>query len=180
MAINPIAFTEQVIDDFLHYQLTTYPLADQDLYSQLKALLRLDQTRDTPLRKGPFISLSRPFKQGASIQRLVDDDVFHPGMLSVVPYERLRSHQQKAIESVHRGDTTLISTGTGSGKTEAFLYPIISRCLELKDAGRAARRRRRADLPDERARRGPARAPARSARRPWDPVRHVRRQDARR
>jgi ATP-dependent helicase YprA (DUF1998 family) len=34
---------------------------------------------------------------------------------------------------VHRGDTTLISTGTGSGKTEAFLYPIISRCLELKD-----------------------------------------------
>lgn len=133
MAINPIVFTEQVIDDFLHYQLTTYPLADQDLYSQLKALLRLDQTRDTPLRKGPFISLSRPFKQGASIQRLVDDGVFHPGMLSVVPYERLRSHQQKAIESVHRGDTTLISTGTGSGKTESFLYPIISRCLELKD-----------------------------------------------
>lgn len=28
-----------------------------------------------------------------------------------------------------------MSTGTGSGKTEAFLYPIISRCLELQDAG---------------------------------------------
>jgi RES domain-containing protein len=26
-----------------------------------------------------------------------------------------------------------VSTGTGSGKPECFLYPIISRCLELKD-----------------------------------------------
>jgi len=27
----------------------------------------------------------------------------------------------------------VISTGTGSGKTEAFLYPIISRCLEMRE-----------------------------------------------
>lgn len=135
MAINPITFTEQVVDDFLHYQLTTYPLADQDLYSQLRSLLRLEQTRDSPLRKGPFVSLSRPFKQGATVQQLIDAGVFHAGMQSIIPYERLRSHQEAAIQSVHRGDTTLISTGTGSGKTESFLYPIISRCLELKEQG---------------------------------------------
>jgi hypothetical protein len=135
VALNPITFTERVVDDFLHYQLTTYPLADQDLYSQLRALLRLEQTRDTPLRKGPFVSLSRPFKQGATVQRLIDDGVFHPTMNSVVPYEHVRSHQEAAIRSVHRGDTTLISTGTGSGKTESFLYPIISRCLELQERG---------------------------------------------
>lgn len=133
MALNPITFTERVVDDFLHYQLTTYPLADQDLYSQLRALLRLEQTRDTPLRKGPFVSLSRPFKQGATVQRLIDDGVFHPTMNAVVPYEHVRSHQEVAIRSVHRGDTTLISTGTGSGKTESFLYPIISRCFELQE-----------------------------------------------
>ena len=34
--------------------------------------------------------------------------------------------------------TTLVTTGTGSGKTECFLYPIISKCLELKDAGAQA------------------------------------------
>ena len=27
----------------------------------------------------------------------------------------------------------MVSTGTGSGKTECFLYPIISKCLELRD-----------------------------------------------
>jgi len=60
VALNPITFTERIVDDFLHYQLTTYPLADVDLYQQLRALLQLEQTRNTPLRKGPYISLSRP------------------------------------------------------------------------------------------------------------------------
>lgn len=135
MALNPIAFTEQVVDDFLHYQLTTYPLADPVLYAQLRALLELEETRRTPLRKGPFVSLSRPFKQGATVAELVADGVFHPQMRVVVPYPGLRAHQEQAIRSVHAGGTVLVSTGTGSGKTEAFLYPIISRCLELQDAG---------------------------------------------
>ncbi|PKN59366.1 MAG: helicase [Deltaproteobacteria bacterium HGW-Deltaproteobacteria-14] len=134
MALNPIAFTERVVDDFLHYQLTTYPLADTSLYAQLRALLQLEETRNTPLRKGPFVSLSRPFKQGATVAQLVADGVFHPQMPSVVPYDSVRAHQEEAIRSVHAGRTTLVSTGTGSGKTEAFLYPIISRCLELQEA----------------------------------------------
>jgi ATP-dependent helicase YprA (DUF1998 family) len=44
-------------------------------------------------------------------------------------------HQEKAIRSIVAGQTTLISTGTGSGKTECFLYPIISKALELRDTG---------------------------------------------
>lgn len=135
MALNPIAFTERVVDDFLHYQLTTYPLADPDLYAQLRALLELEETRKTPLRKGPFVSLSRPFKTGATVAELVADGVFHPQMQAVVPYVEVRAHQEEAIRAVHGGRTTLVSTGTGSGKTEAFLYPIISRCLELQDSG---------------------------------------------
>ena len=31
------------------------------------------------------------------------------------------------------GQTTLVSTGTGSGKTECFLYPVVSQCLKLRD-----------------------------------------------
>jgi len=135
MALNPITFTERVVDDFLHYQLTTYPLADPSLFAQLRALLRLDQTRHTPLRKGPFISLSRPFKQGAHVTDLIAEGVFHPQMHAVVPYASVRAHQEAAIRAVHAGRTVLVSTGTGSGKTEAFLYPIISRCLELQDVG---------------------------------------------
>jgi hypothetical protein len=105
MALNPIAFTERVVDDFLHYQLTTYPLADVDLYQQLRGLLKLEQTRNTPLRKGPFVSLSRPFKDGGDGRELVRDGVFHPQMHAVVPYKRVRAHQEKAIRSVHTRPT---------------------------------------------------------------------------
>jgi len=40
---------------------------------------------------------------------------------------------REAVRAISQGKTTLISTGTGSGKTECFLYPIISHCLQLKD-----------------------------------------------
>ena len=68
MALNPVTFTESVVDDFLRYQLTTYPLAAADLYAQMRVLLSLDVSRDTPLREGPFISLSKPFKEGDAIK----------------------------------------------------------------------------------------------------------------
>jgi hypothetical protein len=32
MALNPIPLTERLVDDFLHYQLTTYPLAESSLF----------------------------------------------------------------------------------------------------------------------------------------------------
>jgi ATP-dependent helicase YprA (DUF1998 family) len=40
---------------------------------------------------------------------------------------------RNAIREIAKRQSTLVSTGTGSGKTECFLYPIISRCLKLRD-----------------------------------------------
>jgi hypothetical protein len=36
MALNPVSFTEQVVSDFLRYQLTTYPLADENMYQRMR------------------------------------------------------------------------------------------------------------------------------------------------
>ena len=62
MALNPIVYTEKVVRSFLRYQLTAYPFADERLLAQMRTLLSLDQTRNSPLLKGPYISLSRPFR----------------------------------------------------------------------------------------------------------------------
>ena len=45
--LNPITYSEKLVSDFRRYQLTTYPLADQRLYEQLRALLSLEHTRNT-------------------------------------------------------------------------------------------------------------------------------------
>ncbi len=127
MALNPIAFTEKVVRSFLRYQLTAYPFADEGLHGQMRRLLSLDETRKSPLLKGPYISLSRPFRQGASVAELVREGVFHPHMRQRIPSEihHVYGHQEEAIRAIRSGRTTLISTGTGSGKTECFLYPIL-------------------------------------------------------
>ena len=136
MAINPIVYTDKIVRSFLKYQLTTYPFADPRLYDQMRRQLRLETIRRTPLLRGPYISLSQGFRQGATIDELVAQGVLHPHMRHVIPpnMTHLYGHQEKAIRAVHDGKTTLVSTGTGSGKTECFLDPIISKCLDLKDA----------------------------------------------
>jgi ATP-dependent helicase YprA (DUF1998 family)/SOS-response transcriptional repressor LexA len=137
MALNPIVFTEKVVRSFLRYQLTAYPFADERLHAQMRNLLSLDETRDSPLLKGPFISLSRPFRQGAAVADLAAEGLLHPVMRQRIPAEitHVYGHQEDAIRAIRAGRTTLVSTGTGSGKTECFLYPIVSKCLELRDEG---------------------------------------------
>ena len=137
MALNPVAYTENVVRSFLRYQLTAYPFADPHLHAQMRELLSLDETRRSPLLKGPYVSLSRPFRQGAAVSSLVGEGLLHPHLGERIPAEitRLYSHQERAIRAIAEGRTTLVSTGTGSGKTECFLYPIVSRCLTLRDEG---------------------------------------------
>ncbi|MCK4659804.1 MAG: DEAD/DEAH box helicase [Phycisphaerae bacterium] len=139
MALNPIAYTEKVVRSFLKYQLTAYPFADEHLHRQMRTLLSLEDTRNTPLLKGPYISLSRSFQRGAAIDDLISEGLFHPHMRQRVPavITHVYRHQEQAIRAIHARKTTLVSTGTGSGKTECFLYPIISTCLELKDENAA-------------------------------------------
>jgi ATP-dependent helicase YprA (DUF1998 family) len=135
--LNPITYTENVVEDFLRYQLTTYSFADPSLHRQMRQLLNLDQTRRTPLLAGPFVSLSRTFREGPSMRELADQGVLHPLLANIADHEHVYGHQEMAIRSIVAGQNTLISTGTGSGKTECFLYPIISKALELREAGAA-------------------------------------------
>ena len=135
MALNPVVYTEKVVRSFLSYQLTAYPFADERLHQQMRELLSLAETRESPLLKGPYISLSRSFRQGSAVHELIAEGIFHSHMSQRIPNEitHLYGHQEEAIRAIRSGRTTLVSTGTGSGKTECFLYPIVSRCLELKD-----------------------------------------------
>lgn len=138
MALNPILFTEKIIDSFLKYQLTAYPFEDNRLNRQMKELLRTALARRSPLLKGPYVSLSQSFKQGCAVSQLVQDEILHPHLRQIAPHPQVYGHQERAIRAIISGKTTLVSTGTGSGKSECFLYPAISKALELKDAGAPA------------------------------------------
>jgi DEAD/DEAH box helicase domain-containing protein len=77
------------------------------------------------LIKGPWLTLEMPFRRS---QR---EDEFFPA----IPLGfRAYKHQEKAFQRLS-GDSprsTLIATGTGSGKTECFLLPILDACVRAK------------------------------------------------
>lgn len=134
MALNPIQFTSQVIEEFRRYQLTAFPIADPRLAAQAAALLGAGAFKDSPLTKGPYVSLARGFREGATLPALVEEGLVHPALPGVAEFPSLFAHQEDTLRAALDGRHVLVSTGTGSGKTESFLYPIIDRCLRMRDA----------------------------------------------
>jgi DEAD/DEAH box helicase domain-containing protein len=79
------------------------------------------------LLKGPYISVALPFRQGSG------RDWFPRIPLPFPPYR----HQEKAFERLLPGTprNTLVATGTGSGKTECFLVPLLEHCRQQHSQG---------------------------------------------
>lgn len=138
MALNPIQFTRQVTDEFRRYQLTAFPLADPRLAEQARGLLGTGAFDRSPLTKGPYVSLARGFKPGAELSALAAEGLIHPTLTGVAEHPSLFAHQEATLRAALGGKHVLVSTGTGSGKTESFLYPIIDHCLRLQDEGAPA------------------------------------------
>jgi hypothetical protein len=135
MPINPVQFAHSVCDEFLRYLFSAFPLSDPELSQQAKQLLERPSSLDIPLVKGPFVSLSESFAKGELVQQMAARGVLHPAMPGLIGYPTMYLHQQQVFESVRDGHHVLVSTGTGSGKTESFLYPIIDDLLRQRDLG---------------------------------------------
>ncbi len=135
MAMNPVHFAHGVCDEFLRYLFSAFPLSDPELAGQARKLLERPSSLDIPLVQGPFVSLSEAFAQGDPVQELAERKVLHQAMPGLIGYPKMYLHQQKVLEAVKQGRHILVATGTGSGKTEAFLYPIVDDLLRQRDSG---------------------------------------------
>lgn len=136
MSLNPVQFGAQVIDQFGRFLQTTFPVADGALKAQVREELAHDTGGERLIAKGPYVYLNRPFEPGPGMAELVAEAALelHPALAEIFPYETLHKHQELALRSIASGRHTIIATGTGSGKTEAFFMPIIDHCLKLRDA----------------------------------------------
>jgi ATP-dependent helicase YprA (DUF1998 family) len=53
---------------------------------------------------------------------MADAGILHSIMPGLIGYPTMYRHQQQVLQAVKAGQHVLVSTGTGSGKTESFLY----------------------------------------------------------
>lgn len=104
---------EQGVRDFLR---TTFSISTPHFSNVIEDFLS-----ENALFKGPFLSLALPFQKGLSGR-----DRFSSVQMKFPPY----AHQDAAFNNLSEPSptSTLVATGTGSGKTECFLYPILHHC----------------------------------------------------
>jgi len=136
MQIDPLVTAERVRESYLRYLRTIYPFQDDRLRREFDSALREPEF----LTKGPLLEIAAPYLPGANIRELIKAGILTSRFVDVagddMPLDRpLYAHQEVAIRKIAAGRNVVIASGTGSGKTEAFLIPILDTLLTEEAAG---------------------------------------------
>ena len=124
----PSLVAGELKEAIVEYLATTFALTDDEAYAALSDFL-LDESDG--IFRGPFLRLRLPFvdaPEGSDTGLDWEPPGFQPYVHQLLAWRRLAG----------RGATpqsTLITTGTGSGKSEAFLMPIADHCRWAKQQG---------------------------------------------
>jgi len=104
--------------------------ATSDLLAKKEVLFQepyIESTQHYKIEKNGFNHSTLPDEIKSFLTKLIKNNL---GVFNT-PY----THQLKAIESFYDGKDLLVSTGTGSGKTECFLWPILTETMcEVKNS----------------------------------------------
>lgn len=133
MALDPLLTTEKVVSKYIDYLTTTFSFKDKTLQEQLVHEFK----KKKKFYRDPILEATPPFKQGKSLKELIKEGVLSKEFQRIYSKEifpldrKLFLHQEQAIRKVvlnHRN--IVVATGTGSGKTEAFLIPVFNHLFQ--------------------------------------------------
>ncbi len=106
---------------------------------------RIKEQVDQKLNEGflwpdALIQLNPSFEPGERIDRLVSSGILHPECLNIFRKDKsptepgqplqLFQHQEEAIRIALKGHNYVLTTGTGSGKSLAYIIPIVDSVLK--------------------------------------------------
>lgn len=119
----PLQQAREVRDSVIEYIKATYRFKEENVS---EAFYRFIEDKKNGLFKGPYISLKTPFISATEEESQNIPLEIAP---SFPPYiHQLQAFRQLSMAGGHNPEPTLLTTGTGSGKTECFLYPILDYC----------------------------------------------------
>lgn len=145
MSLNPIDVTQQLHKALVSYLTTTFDINRDGKHPELAAEIRSVFERPNQLINGPYLELALPYIRGASLNELIEEGVITPKLRELDCFKNgvplplnapLYLHQEQAIRRIlqhKRG--VVVSSGTGSGKTESFLIPLLHDLLTNSTKG---------------------------------------------
>ena len=137
--LDPIRFGEELRNVMTRYITTAASVAPSRAPRLARALR--ERMAGEMLVEGPFVESLPDFVKSGTIRELVADGRLDAGWAALANHPEggrlldlpLHQHQSAAIG---RDDNYIVATGTGSGKTEAFLLPLIDSLMSASDLDR--------------------------------------------
>jgi DEAD/DEAH box helicase domain-containing protein len=137
---TPVAVGNAIKEGYLRYFDTAFWLRDDELMEERRRLLEAEGA----VFSDPLIEPILPYKSTTPIRSVMADNGFSPDLADQLARMlfgpgndgkfALREHQARALGASISDDPSasrnvVVTAGTGSGKTECFLLPILARLL---------------------------------------------------
>ncbi len=138
--MNVFGLREQLVQDYADYTRSFLEVADQRIAEHVERELQAGL-----LWPEALVQLNPSYEPGGWIDELVEGGLLHPGCAAIFRRNkdkaggaeglRLHRHQVEAIEAARRGANYVLTTGTGSGKSLAYIVPIVDSVLREPGPG---------------------------------------------
>ena len=132
---DPIRASEEIKSSYIDYITTSFDMADADYALALKRALK----QEGQVARGPYLDIGGSFESGHTLRELMEsgDACRLFAELEPIPEKDrelkldrpLYLHQEKSLKKASKGQSLVVTTGTGSGKTESFLIPVLHHIL---------------------------------------------------
>lgn len=134
MSFAPVEASKNISEKYKRYLSTIFTISDESYYHQFKEEL----IRKDVFSAGPYLDVTDSFVKGSSIEELIAKNELAKGFsrLNIPQTRPLYKHQEIAISRVIKENNIVVSTGTGSGKTESFLIPILNHIIWQHESGK--------------------------------------------
>ncbi|MFW6015432.1 MAG: DEAD/DEAH box helicase [bacterium] len=138
--MQPLEISKRIKETFTRYLYTTYPMGKRysNEFNQYKEML--ETVGQKYLFRGPFVEATPAFVSGKALSELKGWDVLYDAGIctnktSFKYQQPLYWHQEEALHLYKKRENYVVATGTGSGKTETFLFPIFHYVLNHQGPG---------------------------------------------
>ena len=132
--LDAFSLRDSVVDEYKRFATSFTTIHAEDIRRQVEAIYA--EQRYWP---EPLIQINPSYRRTTDIAALVEAGVLEPGCKEIFKTDEgpisLYKHQEQAIALAAQGESFIVTTGTGSGKSLCFFVPIVSHVL-------ATRRRR--------------------------------------
>jgi superfamily II DNA/RNA helicase len=134
-------FRDRIVDEYARFTRSFVRIRSGDIKAYVDAEYAAER-----FWPAPMVGLNPAFVPGGEIGKFVSDGLLHPECERIFRFGKtedgglgtaltLHKHQEEAIRIAKRGESYVLTTGTGSGKSLSYFVPIVDDVLRRKAAG---------------------------------------------